>query len=265
MFHQPGQSEIDVEGLLVAPQRRERRLLEAALDGAGRDGGAVLEGRHADLGAVPRHARVVPLDPGQVPAARGRCGGGVEVGAGDELADRAGVVGGAAVEGDGDDGPPDARGVVGGGFPGGLGVLGVQVGRGDVALADAPDLRAVGGQDEVGVAQPRRHGRLGGQRVRLRVTLVEPVQALVVVVGEDQGPAGGGAHRKVGAPAVLVDAGAGVPGRLQQLGAVTAFEMDDRGTPALLGPGLLPPHVAAHDGGEAETEPGAGDIGRGDG
>nr|BFE34758.1 hypothetical protein GCM10010200_070090 [Actinomadura rugatobispora] len=75
----------------------------------------------------------------------------------------------------------------------------------------------------------------------------------------------GGTDGQVGPPPVLVHAGTGVPRGLQKLGTVPALKMDDRGPAAFLRTGLLPPHVAVVHEGETEAQPGAGDVGGGNG
>ncbi len=218
-----GQVGDQVEGLVVLPPGCQDRLRRAALD---RPGQAVGQAGEAQLGAVPRHARVVPADVGEMPAVGGDGGEGVEVVAGDVFA------GGAAAQRDGDDGPRD------------LAVAGVP-------LAYAPDVPVV--DEEVGVAGVLA---LGGERAD---GAVEQVEALVGEVGEDDLAVRG---HGVGAAAVLVHAGAGAPGGGQQLAAgAVGGAMDDGGPAALLGTVLRPPRLPVERAGPARAHSRAGDLG----
>src|SRR5690606_319894 len=123
----------------------------------------------------------------------------------------------------------------------------------------------------VGVAQRGGGGGFGGEGAGVAGALLQQVEALVGVVGEDDAPAGEGlvvaaGDGQVGAAAVFVDAGAGVPGGGQQVGdGAVGGAVHDGGAAVLVGPGLLPPGLVADDGGEAQAGGAVGDVGRGDG
>ena len=157
-----------------------------------------------------------------------------------------------------------------------------------VPLVDAPDLRAVGGEHEVGVAQRGSsvgsgacraggRGRVGRERTRclLPVGHLRPgdVQALIGVVGEDDrmaarhpAAAGGGlgsgpGDRDEGPPAVLVHPGAGIPRGRQQHGPPPAgAAVHDSDPAAFLRPSFLPPDVAADHHRKRDMRPAAGDF-----
>ena len=207
----------------VAPQGRQNRFLHAALDQPAPAGHAILDRCHPQLGPVPGHARMVPADPGQALAVRGRRGERVEVRAGDKLADGRGIRRRGAVERDADDGP-DHLAVV-------------------MPLLDAPHLGAVGGEGEVGETErrlPRAPARPGGQRARIAAApavgpgRVQQVEPLIGMVREhDRDPAAGGRHRQVGQAAVLVHPGPGVPRLGQQRTPPGRPHRDARSSPAL--------------------------------
>ena len=199
---------------------------------------------------------MVPADPGQALAVRGRSGERVEVRAGDQLADGGRIRRRGAVERDPHDGP------------GHLVVV--------MPLLDAPHLGAVGGEREVGVTERRLlrdPARLRGQRARIAAApavwpgRLQQVEPLISVVREDDcDPAAGGRHRQVGQPAVLVHPGPGVP-RLGQQGAPPAVrtEMHDRHPPALGRQSFLPPHVLADRARVGDQPLPPGHVGGGDG
>ena len=140
---------------------------------------------HVQGGVVPRHVRVVPGDPGQVLAVGGQGGGGDEVGARHERAHRGVVAGRGAVQGDGHQGVDRLAGAA-------------------VVLPDGVD-QAAGGVD---LQVPVAYVPVDGQRD-------QPAQAVGDVVAVQAPVPGVGDHDNarvhgVGAPAVLVDAGAHV-------------------------------------------------------
>ena len=177
---------------------------------------------------VPRHVRVVPLEPGEPRPVRREPRGGDEVGALDE------DLRVAAVERDGDDG---------------VGRLGVH----GVVLADGVEAAAGEVRPEVGVA-PRtgrrdRHRRLG--------TRIEPVEPAVGELGEDDDPA----DHDVRTAAVLVDPRSDVERRRGQVGGRAVRGGPDEDPPAALGgPALDPEHVVAVDPRLAEQDDVADDV-----
>ncbi len=152
-------------------------------------------GRDAQLGAVPRHARVVPADPGD-PAAVG-----AQPGPGHEPVARGEHAGLAAVERHGHQVALDVGGPVA-----------------DDRLADAQHRGAVRAGGEVGVAQAVVARGLGADRPRLggRADL-DRVQPLVGPVGEHEQLAVRAAEHRPGPAAVLVQPVADVPRRGQDL------------------------------------------------
>ena len=135
------------------------------LDRTARDDGLLPGGEIADdqLGGVPRHRRVVPLQPRERGAVRRHPRRRHEVRSADEdlrLARNPGV--------EHDDLVDDVDRAVA-----------------EVPLADADDPRAVRAELPVGVAVAPRPGRLGGERLG-RALGLEAVQALVGPVGEPQ-------------------------------------------------------------------------------
>ena len=187
---------------------------------AGRD----LDVGHAELGAVPRHVGVVPLQPAEAGAVGREAGIGHEVGTGDD--DRRLEL---------------ARSVEHHDL-----VDHVTVGR--VTLAH--DGEPPAGRVDVAVGPPIApgHGGLGGDRHGHRPA-GEPVQPLVGPVGEPQRPA----VHPPRSPAVFVHGGAGVePGGQQIHGGSVADALDDLRPPALLGSHLRPGDRVAVDGDAAE-------------
>ena len=187
--------------------------------------GPDVDRRDAQLGAVPRHVGVVPLQPAEAGAVGREAGVGDEVRTGDDdrrLELAGGVehhdlvdhlsVGGVPLAHDGE--PPAGR---------------IEVAVGPAIAAGHRGLRSHG------------HGhRPAG----------EPVQPLVVPVGEPQRPA---AHPPR-SPAVLVHGGAGVePGGQQIHGRALADALDDLRPPALLRSLLRPGDGVAVDGDAAEA------------
>src|ERR1017187_8001778 len=222
--------------------------------------GGEVAGKHGDpqLGAVPRHPRVIPADPGQAAAVRRGGREREEVRPSDEFADGLRVSGSGSVQRDGDDGAGDLAVVV--------------------PLLDTPDLSAVRGQREVGVTQrsvPVMPRRLRGERARVGVhqgrlafapagallldlVLRNDVESLVSVVRKDNRSATGRlalpatplGQRQVGKPAVFVHAGAGVPGGGEHAALLPPRAAVHHGDPAaFIRPAFLPPHVVTDDNG----------------
>ena len=206
-------------------------------------------GADAQLGAVPRHPRVVPVDPGQPGAVRRRGGEGEEVRPGDQDPDGGVVAGGRAVERDRDDRAVHLHAAAGV-EPGlRLAVVGARVSRThQISRPSGDRVRSAN-------RNPAPSGVSGGRLGRPRAGPGQPVKALVGEVREDEvEPAGliGRRHRQVRPAAVLVHPGAGVPRGGQQLArlVVGAGRGHDRHPPALGRAALLPPHLVAREGRE---------------
>ena len=205
------------------PARLDRRLARSA---GHRDRGAQRQGLQVEVGdqhpgGLPRHVRVVPLDPRQPGPAGLRVV--VQFRSADEvgsLAEHRAVGRAAAGQRQGDQGVA------------GLGEVGV------VFLADGQQQVEVGVQAEVGVPEAgavagRRRGQRAGAAVR--VAAVQPVS--VAVVGEHHDPA----VRGVRATAVLVHRTAYVGlGRGDLLRLGPGFSTPQAG-PARIGGGVLQP------------------------
>jgi hypothetical protein len=173
--------------VVVAPDGREHRLPVAA-----RDDPVVChiaDRRHPKLGAVPRHPRMIPADPGQPGAIRRRGREGEEVRTAHQYPDGVGIGGGRPVQRHGHDrsGDPAAA----------------------VPFPYAPHLGAVRGQHEVGepvgrviVGRRRQRARLAGFR-----SVPGAIKPLVGEVREDEAIR----QRQEGLAAVFVHAGPGVP------------------------------------------------------
>ena len=238
----PGPVRDHVQAALVPPDRSQYGLPVAAHD---HPLPPLADRGYPQLGPVPRHPRVIPADPGQRGAVRRRGREGVEVRTADQHPDRAGVVGGRAVQRHGYDRPgdPAAR----------------------VPLPDAPHLVGAGGEHEVG--EPVG-GRLAGrrrQRLRLFPCPARRPAAIQPLVGEVREQEAIG-QRQVGAAAVLMHPRPGVPGHREQVTADAVRSLADHGHPPALGrPGLLPPHLHAGDDREREADPLARDVGALDG
>ncbi len=225
-------------------------LGDGLLGSAGHRAGAVQGAVRGDVGedqfgAVPRHARMVPAEPGRAPSV------GREPRPGDEpvppvaqFPHRVAVVGGGAVQRDRGQDAAHVAGAVAGEL-----------------LQDAPHLAALRQQHRIGPAQPLPHRRHGRERAVLAARVVA-VEALVGEVHEHH-QRGAVAHGAGPGPAaVLDDPGPHVPRRRQHrlLGAVAVPA--HQGAPAGLGgPGLGPPHLVADE----VRELGAAVVGRGGG
>ena len=199
------------------PPRLGDRLPRPACDDRLLTGGEVADD---ELGGVPRHRRVVPLQPGQRGAVRGQPRCRDEVRAGHQHVRLARAMGIRHRRVEDDDLVDDVRGPVA-----------------VMPFPDADDPGAVRAEVAVGVAVAAWPARLRGERDGLGSGL-EPVQALVGPVGEP--------HHAVAYPpggaAVLVDGGARVAPLGQQFlrGAVGATP--DQLRPPALGRAALCPH-----------------------
>ncbi len=220
------------EAVGVPPLGLDHRLPGAARTHAVGAGGAVPpQWRDAQFGAVPRHGRMVPADPGQPAAVRGETRAGHE------------VMGGG-------DGPFGARGERDR-HEGALDVAHPAAAR----LPDGPDLVARRRYVEVPVGDVPAGGREGLGRV-LGVRVVE-VEALVAPVGEHQAGAGGAP----GPAAVLVQAVAGVEPRGQHvLDPAVRLRAHDTAAAGLVGARFVPPHVVTDEGDPARRPVLAGDV-----
>ena len=187
------------------------------------------------LGAVPRHVGVVPLEPGQMASV------GADAGCGDEVGARhqdGGLVDVAAGPG------PHGHDLVAR-----LGV--VSRDRDGMVLADADDPPGVGGEPAVGVAVAVLVGRLGGEGERMVGTGVETPQPLVGPVREHQV----GLVQPPGPTAVLVHPGAGGEALGQHVDPSTAGPVAHELHPStLLRARLGPPHVDHPDRGLADRD-----------
>ncbi len=191
--------------------------------------------RFPQLGAVPRHQRVVPGEPCELGAVGGEGGGAHEVGAGED--DRAAILVG-ALEAEHDDGV-DRLGVLHG-----------------VVLADGEEAVAGGVEEEVGVAPA---GVVRGDR--LRVAFADAVEAAVGVVGDDHDAVASVPH----AAAVLVHGGADVHLRRgDRLGVVDADLAHEAGAATFGGAGFQPVAGVAVAAGLVEADGLAGQHLRGD-
>jgi len=151
-----------VQGSARGEARVDHRLLRAAGDEP-RDSerAADLDVRDHELGSVPRHARVIPGEPGETAAGRVEPRSHEEVvAAGDDLR-----------LGQSIRRKPDE--------------LVAHLAR-LVTLAHAKDRRAVRGHAAVGVSQRVRLCRLGCDRMRLRAGTVDAVEPAVVELGEER-------------------------------------------------------------------------------
>ncbi len=251
--HQPGRGVDAVEvppvgpvghepQVLAVPLRLRDRLLTGPHQAARRAHPApvvvVVDGAEPQLGAVPRHVGVIPLQPAQRPAVGAGPGRGHEVGA----ADQHGGLGG-----------PGGEGLQGHDL---IGHLGPAVGD-PVALAHGDDPPAVGGDDAVGVPVAVGLGRLRGEGHRGLVGVglgrrVDAVQPLVSPVGEEQRAAVDPPR----SPAVLVHSRPGGEALGQHVdGPATGLVAHDHDAPGVFGAQLRPPqlflahaHVAEADG-----------------
>jgi hypothetical protein len=185
----------------------ERRLVQRA------------ELAHPELGAVPRHARVIPGDPREPPAGRVDTRGHEEVVAGDEHDGLGRTVGRQRDE---------------------L-VVDLTVG---VPLADADHGFSVRRDDSVGITQRVRLRRLRSDRLRLRTRAVHSIDAAVGEIGVKDGVA----VVPDGAASVLVNAGSGVcTGRNQVDDLPAGTQFDNDGAASLVGSGLGPADSASAD------------------
>ncbi len=214
--HRPGQVQVPpagpvrdrVQAAVVAPHRGQHRLPVAAHH----DLVPRVAGRgHPQLGPVPRHPRMIPADPGQHAAIRGRCREGVEVRAADQDPDRAGIAGRRAVKRHGHDRPGDPAA--------------------GVPLPDAPHLVSAGTEHEV--SEPVGAILAGRRRQRLRLRPLIRTAEVEPLVGEvrEQEAAG---QRQVGLAAVLVHAGPGVPRCREQVPADAVRPLADHRQPPAL-------------------------------
>ncbi len=199
-----------------APVGSPLRLHDRLAGAAGDDRLGAVGGPDDELGGVPRHVGVVPLQPGQRTVGPGSRVG-HEVGPGDEHL-------GAAVRADPHDLVDDV---------GGAAALGVGLPDGEQPVA---------GDHQVGVPRPGADRRLGGDRDGCVTAGVEPVQPLVGEVREPQDAAGD----RPRAAAVLVHAGTGVERRGEHVGGRPVGRApDDHRAAALGGTALGPPDVLA--------------------
>ena len=212
----------------VAPTGHQPRRADLAPIGSG-------ELANPQLGAVPRHVGVVPLQPAQVEAvgAHPRCRDEIRTGDDhDRLAAGLGL--------DGDQLIVDLTACV--------------------ALADADDPPPIRGEGAVGVAIAHRFRRLGRERHRevepswLGVG-INPVEALIGPVGEEERVV----VQPPGAAAVLVHPGAGRELLAEHLdGIATQPVAHHRDPTGLLGARFGPPDVIVADPALAQAD-GAGD------
>ncbi len=205
---------------------------------------------HTQLGAVPRHRRVVPADPGRVPTIRADLGTGHEVVAGGEHQHRVLVHGRRARTRQRHQLPPH----VGAGRPGD-------------PLPHTPHL-AVRPRHEIGVAVPVPHRRLRTDRDRLRRRVVrrDQVHPLIVPVGEGHLVTGAGAHHRPRPAAVLVHPVAHVPRRAQHLPhPAVGVDPRQRDPTPLLGQTLGPPDLPVVQVDPLQPTASSGGVGRADG
>ncbi len=203
----------DGERAVAPPQRLLQRLVTVANQLARAAHRHAIEFGDPQLGRVPRHVRVHPLDPhdrstiGRDPRRR------IEVGPG---RDHRGAH--RSVGGNGDD------------LVHGLAVA--------VAFVDAHEPVTVGGRSTVRVAQCSRRIRFGGQHDRFAARL-DPAQALVGEV-RVEGDTVGDPPRPT---PVLVDARADIRLRGGDVGRDAVTPPNECRPPRVLRPGLGPPHV----------------------
>jgi hypothetical protein len=230
------------EGVVVEPLGLEHGLGDRPGEHArGTRPAGVGEVGDPELGAVPGHLRMLPGDIGQSSA----------VGREPRVGDEAGSA----------DDRPDARQVGGGGPVEGHGHDVARHRPGPVRLAHGDHLVAADAQlAEAGLAA--RLGRDRGEGHRRRGALVEAVEPLVAELREDEGA---GIRHGPGAAAVLVHAGAGVPGLRQHVDRCAVRPGPPHGEPsALVGPLLEPPHLVADPGPAGDRMPLARELPRGD-
>ena len=198
-------------GPVAEPPQREvvapDRLHDGLAGSAGQHVLGAVGGADDELRGVPRHVRVVPLQPGQRDAVGGQARVRDEVGATDQHGRRA--VGLDADDLVDDVGRPVAR---------------RRASRGRRAAPSGRTRRSA-------CRTPAAHRRLGGHRDRGVAPGVQPVQPLVGELGEPQRPAGD----RPGAAAVLVHPRAGVPRRGQDVGDGAVGGAADDHRPAALG------------------------------
>ena len=230
-----------VRGEPQRPVRPELRLDDGhplpTRDDGGVPGAVGPEGRPEQAGAVPRHVRVVPLDPGEVPPVRGHRGAGEEVGAARQHPSAV-LVPAVQVE-------PDelVRRLA-------PGAVGLPYGEEDLAL-----------QHETAVAG----AALGGDRLRAVRPRVEPVHPVAGQGREHHGPP----RDRVGPAAVLVHPGADVPRLREDVRPGLAVVSHEGLAPSLGRTGLQPPGVGPVDAdlvdGPRPRGQGLGSDGRGPG
>ncbi len=221
----------EIELPVGRPGRLHDRLAWAAGDPSGvAELGILADLGEPELGPVPGHVRVVPAEPGELPAVRAEAGRAEEVVAGGQLA--AGVA--LLVEPDRDDTVD-------------------RFARGSVVFAHGEDASTAGIELEIGVTQPLVRGRR--QRYR-RARCRQAMEALVGEVDRDDHAV----PDRIGAAAIFVDPRADVEGRRRQVGGrPVQGPSHQHGAAAFLRPDLEPPGDLAVEHWLRQSDLGGGD------